>query len=231
MAVLMFEWPDEHMFPYPAAGNPNDIQYLAEADNFRVRVALDLKAAFQNVSHKAMLLILRKSMRTLELSFPSCAQAPNRMHYHFAYTKINANNGVDQGCPLSACGFQLSPLYFDQSWRKYTTIQALNSSLTTGIGGSNNSAYHGEVLPSLHHSTLLYILHPHNYRKVFSRTPFPLNFKTMSHTYSHMELLGGHPQIHKTLNEALLFWESRLQHNAFRNANTPTNLNTEGLIV
>ena len=31
------------------------IQYLAEADNSRVLVALDLKAAFQNVSRRAML--------------------------------------------------------------------------------------------------------------------------------------------------------------------------------
>ena len=27
------------------------------------------------------------------------------MHYDSAYTKISANSGVDQGCPLSACGF------------------------------------------------------------------------------------------------------------------------------
>ena len=27
------------------------------------------------------------------------------MHYDSAYTKITANSGVDQGCPLSACGF------------------------------------------------------------------------------------------------------------------------------
>ena len=27
------------------------------------------------------------------------------MRYELAYTKITANNGVDQGCPLSACGF------------------------------------------------------------------------------------------------------------------------------
>ena len=29
----------------------------------------------------------------------------HRMHYESAYTKITANSGVDQGCPLSACGF------------------------------------------------------------------------------------------------------------------------------
>ena len=29
----------------------------------------------------------------------------HRTHYDSAYTKISANSGVDQGCPLSACGF------------------------------------------------------------------------------------------------------------------------------
>ena len=56
------------------------VQYLAQADNSRVLVALDLKAAFQNVS------------RT-ECTTNLLAQ------------KISANSGVDQGCPLSACGF------------------------------------------------------------------------------------------------------------------------------
>ena len=29
----------------------------------------------------------------------------HRMHYDSAYTKISANSGVDQGCPLSTCSF------------------------------------------------------------------------------------------------------------------------------
>ena len=29
----------------------------------------------------------------------------HRMHHDSAYTKISANTGVDQGCPLSTCGF------------------------------------------------------------------------------------------------------------------------------
>ena len=29
----------------------------------------------------------------------------HRMHHDSAYTKISANSGVDQGCPLSTCGF------------------------------------------------------------------------------------------------------------------------------
>ena len=27
------------------------------------------------------------------------------MHFETSYAKISANSGVDQGCPLSACGF------------------------------------------------------------------------------------------------------------------------------
>ena len=50
------------------------IQYLAEADNSRVLVALDLKAAFQNVSRSAML--YSKPMRILPLSSPSGTPAP-----------------------------------------------------------------------------------------------------------------------------------------------------------
>ena len=31
----------------------------------------------------------------------------HRMHYESAYTKISANSGVDQGCPLSTCSWGL----------------------------------------------------------------------------------------------------------------------------
>ena len=30
------------------------------------------------------------------------------MHYDSAYTKISANSGLDQGCPLSTCGFSVA---------------------------------------------------------------------------------------------------------------------------
>ena len=83
------------------------IQYLAEADNSRVLVALDLKAAFQNVSRRAMLRSIAQTDADLAAVFSRwyTGTTEHRMHYESAYTKITANSGVDQGCPLSACGF------------------------------------------------------------------------------------------------------------------------------
>ena len=83
------------------------IQYLAEADNSRVLVALDLKAAFQNVSRSAMLRSIARTDADLATVFSMwyTGTDEHRMHYESAYTKITANSGVDQGCPLSACGF------------------------------------------------------------------------------------------------------------------------------
>ena len=83
------------------------IEYLAEADNCRVLVALDLKAAFQNVSRRAMLYSIAQTDADLAAVFSKwySGTTEHRMHYNSAYTKISANSGVDQGCPLSACGF------------------------------------------------------------------------------------------------------------------------------
>ena len=83
------------------------IQYLAETDNSRVLVALDLKAAFQNVSRRAMLYSIAQTDADLAAVFSKwyTGTTEHRMHYDSAYTKITANSGVDQGCPLSACGF------------------------------------------------------------------------------------------------------------------------------
>ena len=83
------------------------IQYLAEADNSRVLVALDFKAAFQNVSRRAMLHSIAQTDTDLAAVFSRwyTGTTEHRMHYDSAYTKITANSGVDQGCPLSACGF------------------------------------------------------------------------------------------------------------------------------
>ena len=82
------------------------IQYLAEADNSRVLVALDLKAAFQNVSRRAMLYSIAKTDADLAAVFSKwyTFTTEHRMHYESAYTKISAKSGVDRGCPLSACG-------------------------------------------------------------------------------------------------------------------------------
>ena len=83
------------------------IQYLAEADNSRVLVALDLKAAFQNVSRRAMLYSVAQTDADLVAVFSKwyTGTTEHMLHYESAYTKTSPNSGVDQGCPLSACGF------------------------------------------------------------------------------------------------------------------------------
>ena len=79
------------------------IQYLAEADTSRVLVALDLKAAFQNVPRRAMLHSIAQTDADLAAVFSKwyTGTTEHRMHYESAYTKISANSGVDHGCPLS----------------------------------------------------------------------------------------------------------------------------------
>ena len=83
------------------------VQYLAEADSCRVLVALDLKAAFQNVSRRAMLLSIEQTDPDLAavISRWYTGTTEHRMHYESTYTKISANSSVDQGCLLSTCGF------------------------------------------------------------------------------------------------------------------------------
>ena len=102
------------LLQYGVVGRPDGantmiktIQYFAEADNSRVLVALDLKAAFQNVSRRAMLYSIEQTDADLAAVFSKwyTGTTEHRMHYDSAYTKISANSGVDQGCPLSACGF------------------------------------------------------------------------------------------------------------------------------
>ena len=81
-------------------------QYVAEADSSRFLVALDVKAAFQNVSRGAMLHSIEQNDPDLAavLSKWYIGTTEHRMHYESAHTKISANSGVDQGCP-STCGF------------------------------------------------------------------------------------------------------------------------------
>ena len=83
------------------------IQYFAEADNSRVLVALDLKAAFQDVSRRAMLYSIAQTDADLAAVFSKwyTSTTEHRIHYDSAYTKLTANSRVDQGCPLLACGF------------------------------------------------------------------------------------------------------------------------------
>ena len=86
------------------------IQYLAEADISRVLVALDLKAAFQNVSRSAMLYSIAQTNADLAAVFSKwcTGTTEHRMHYDSAHTKISANKRVDQGCPLSTCGLSVA---------------------------------------------------------------------------------------------------------------------------
>ena len=101
------------------------IQYLAEADNSRVLVALDLKAASQNVSRRAMLYSIAQTDADLAAVFSKwyTGTTEHRMHYDSAHAKISANSGVDQGCPLSACGFSavVDPV-LRSVWRSFARI-------------------------------------------------------------------------------------------------------------
>ena len=83
------------------------IQYFAEADQSRVLVALDLKAAFQNVSRSSMMHSLGQHDPELATVIPLwyTGSTTHRMHYDGSYAHIQANSGIDQGCPLSPCGF------------------------------------------------------------------------------------------------------------------------------
>ena len=83
------------------------IPYLAEADPSRVLVALDLKAAFQNVSRRAMLFSIEQNDPDVAAVFSKwyTGTTEHGMHHDSAHTKVTANSGVDQGCPLSTCGF------------------------------------------------------------------------------------------------------------------------------
>ena len=124
------------------------IQYLAETDTSRVLVALDPKAAFQNVSRRSMLCSIEQTGADLAAVFSKwyTGTTEHRMHYDSAYTKIGANSTVDQGCFSRLVVFRrpLTP-YFGQFLRTFahSTIQAPNSlpTWTTGNCGSNRSTY------------------------------------------------------------------------------------------
>ena len=103
-------------------------QYLAEADNSRVLVALDLKAAFQNVSRRAMLYSIAQTDADLAAVFSKwyTGTTEHRMHHDSANTKISANSGWIRVVLCQRVDSQLSlTLYFDQSWRhKYGKVLA-----------------------------------------------------------------------------------------------------------
>ena len=70
-------------------------QYPAEAENSRVLDALDLKAAFQNVSRSAMLCSIAQTDADLAAVFSKwyAGTTEHRMHYDSAHTQISANSG------------------------------------------------------------------------------------------------------------------------------------------
>ena len=111
-SVAKFAGPLQYGVGRPDGSNTmvKTIQYLAEADTSRVLVALDLKAAFQHVSRRAMLYSIAQTDADLAAVFSKwyTGTTEHRMHYDSAYTKISANSGVDQGCPLSTCGFSVA---------------------------------------------------------------------------------------------------------------------------
>ena len=181
------------------------IQYRADADNSRVLVALDLKAAIPKCVSQSNAEQYRANR------CGSCSCLLHVVHRHHgtqnALRLCLHQNQCQQRVWIRVVlcqrvDSQLSlTLYFDQSWRRFAhiTIQALNSSptWTTGICGSNHSTYYRQLLSSLQppdQSSLLYSPPRHKYGKALARTPFHLSFKTRSH--SHSAVLGGHLHIH-----------------------------------
>ena len=96
------------------------IQYFAEEDQSRMLIALDLKAAFQNVSRRSMLRSLGNHDPELATVFSTwyTGSTTHRMHHEGAYAHIQASSGIDQGCPLS-------PLRICCSGRPYFTTHPL----------------------------------------------------------------------------------------------------------
>ena len=48
-------------------------------------------------------------LNSIEHTDPDLAgDTEHRMHFESSYTKITADSGVHQGCPLSTCGFPAS---------------------------------------------------------------------------------------------------------------------------
>ena len=125
------------------------IQYLAEADNSRVLVAFDLKAAFQNVSRRAMLYSITQTDADLAAVFSKLytGTTEHRMHYESACQREDFQLLLTQ--------------YSVQSWHSFAriTTPAPNSLpiWTIGTCGSNR-CYHsshqiGQSCSTVHQDT------------------------------------------------------------------------------
>ena len=73
------------------------IQYFADADTTRVLVAQDLKAAFQNVSRRAMMFSLEQYVPELATVFSRwyTRSTAHRTHHVGSYAHTHANSGTD----------------------------------------------------------------------------------------------------------------------------------------
>ena len=198
------------------------IQYLAEADSSRVLVALDLKAAFQNVSRRAMLYSIEQNDADLAAVFSKwyTGTTEHKMHYESAHTTISANSGVDQGCPLSTCGFSaaIDPILrslLAEICRQYDTGGKLFAYLNNWYLWFKPLC----LLPTfalITAATTSANLELQLSRGPRARTQVLLSYKTRSD--SHKAAWVGIFKSMETLNRALLSWASmppwRKQHNA-----------------
>ena len=168
------------------------IQYLAEADNSRFLVALDLKAAFQNVSRRAMLYSIAQTDADLAAVFSKwyTGTTEHRMHYDSAYTKISVLcQRVDSQ--------QLLTLYSVQSWRALHALRLRRQTLClpgplvpvdqTAMPPTDNCCYHNshqisQSCSTVHQDTSVERLLPgshstwvprqgHAHTQLFGRTP------------------------------------------------------------
>ena len=209
-------------------------QNLAKADTSRVLVALDLKAAFPKVSRRAMLYNIEQTDADLAAVFSKwyTGTTENRMHYDSANTKISANNGVDQGCPLSTCDFSAAvdlvlryPLahicrlhdpgakIFAHLDDWYLWIKPQNLVQTVAI-----------IAEAPDQSTWPYSPPRHRCGEPLARTPFHLSFKTKSN--SHSAVWEDIFKLMATSNPALLFWDSRPPWRKQHNRELPPHLRT-----
>ena len=182
-----------------------------------------IEGAFQNVSRRAMLYSIAQTDADLAAIFSKwyTGTTEHRMHHDSAYTKISANSGVDQGCPLSACGFSavVDPV-----------LRSVLAQLCTHYdSGAKLFAYLDDwylwIKPQYLLQTIAVILAATrsvnldtSMERLLPKTPFHLSSKTRSH--SHSVAWENIYKSMETLSPALLFWESRppwrKQHNAFR---------------
>ena len=175
-------------------------QYLAEADTSRVLVALDLKAAFQNVSRRAMLYSIEQTDADLAAVFSKwyTGTTEHRMHNDSAHTEISANSGVDQGCPLSTCGFSaIDPVL----WTALADICRLHVPSAKLFAWTTVVPLQTFTLITTPDQSTLHYSPPRYSGEPLAGTLFHLSFKTRSNSQ-----LSGH-QIHGDIESSPVLGE------------------------